>query len=219
MVDDGSPDGTAEIVDKLHETDPHISVFRRTKKEGLGRAYIAAFRHVLPQGYEAVICMDADFSHDPTVLPKMVEALKDHDFVIGARYIPGGATPDWKLSRRLISRTGNLIARTLLWCPIHDCTTGYRGYRREALEKLDFDSIKLSGYGFMIETAYKNYLNGMRIKEVPIVFLDRRVGKSKMSGAIVQEALFYVIKLRAKRIWEQITGQAKTPANKPGTVD
>ena len=129
-------------------------MFRRhTAKEGLGRAYIAAFRRVLPLGTGDHLAWTPIFA-DPTVLPKMVEALKDHDFVIGARYVPNGSTPDWKLSRRLISRTGNLVARTLLWIPsLHDCTTGYRGYRREALEKLDFDSIKLSGYGFMIETA------------------------------------------------------------------
>jgi dolichol-phosphate mannosyltransferase len=210
VVDDGSPDGTADIVDAYGKKDPHVSVHRRTAKLGLGVAYIDAFRTVLPRGYEGIICMDADFSHDPAVLPKMVEALEaGNDFVIGSRYIPGGSTPDWKFSRRMISRVGNLTARTLLGVPMKDNTTGYRGYRREALQKLDFDNIKLTGYGFMIETAFQNYLNGMKIKEIPITFLDRRVGKSKMSGSIVKEALLYCVTLRLKRIKGQIFGDAK----------
>jgi len=188
--------------------DPHISVLRREKKMGLGLAYVDGFKKVLPKGYEAVICMDADFSHDPAVLPKLVEALKDNDLVLGSRYIPGGATPDWALHRRLISRIGNLTVRLLLNVPIHDCTTGYRGYRRETLEKMSFDKIKLTGYGFQVETAYQNYLNGMKIKEIPIVFPDRRVGKSKMSGAIVTEALFYVLKLR----WQHMQGKRASVA-------
>jgi len=206
VIDDGSPDGTADLVDKAAAADPHISVLRRQKKLGLGLAYINGFRNALAKDYEAILCMDCDFSHDPAVLPKFVEALADNDFVIGSRYIPGGSTPDWKLTRRLISRVGNLTARALLSVPIKDCTTGYRGYRREALQKLEFDKIKLTGYGFMIETAYQNYLNGMRIKEIPITFIDRRVGTSKMSGAIVQEALFYVLKLRLQNIKKQLFG-------------
>lgn len=209
VIDDGSPDGTAELVDEAAVSDPHISVLRREKKLGLGLAYIDGFRNVLSKGYEAILCMDCDFSHDPAVLPKFVEALAENDFVIGSRYIPGGSTPDWKLTRRIISRVGNITARTLLGVPIRDCTTGYRGYRREALQKLELDKIKLTGYGFMIETAYQNYLNGMRIKEIPITFIDRRVGKSKMSGAIVKEALFYVVQLRLQNIKKQFTSSAK----------
>jgi dolichol-phosphate mannosyltransferase len=213
VIDDGSPDGTADIVEGLGKADPHISVLRRTAKLGLGVAYMDGYRRMMAKGYDAFLCMDADFSHDPTALPKIVEALKDNDMVIGSRYIPGGSTPDWKFSRRMISRVGNLTARTLLGVPIKDNTTGYRGYNRRALEALDFDHIKLTGYGFMIETAYQNYLNGMRIKEIPITFMDRRVGKSKMSGSIVKEALFYVVKLRLKRIKQQLFG-AKRPAAK-----
>ena len=206
VIDDGSPDGTAGLVDKAASSDPHISVLRRQKKMGLGPAYIAGFRHALEKDYEAILCMDCDFSHDPAVLPKFVEALAENDFVIGSRYIPGGSTPDWKLSRRIISRVGNITARALLSVPIKDCTTGFRGYRRDALQKLDFDSLKLTGYGFTIESAYVNYLNGMRIKEIPITFIDRRVGKSKMSGGIVKEALFYVVKLRLQTIKKQLFG-------------
>jgi dolichol-phosphate mannosyltransferase len=212
VIDDGSPDGTAALVEERGKADPHISVLRRATKLGLGLAYIDGFRNALAKDYEAIICMDADFSHDPEVLPKIVEALKENDFVIGSRYIPGGSTPDWKLSRRMISRVGNLTARTLLGVPMRDNTTGYRGYRREALEKLDFSGIKLTGYGFMIETAYLNYLNGMRIKEIPITFIDRRVGTSKMSGAIVKEALFYVIKLRLQHIKKQLFGAKQIAA-------
>jgi dolichol-phosphate mannosyltransferase len=212
VIDDGSPDGTAGVVEELGKADPHISVLKRTAKLGLGVAYIDGYRRMLAKGYEAFLCMDADFSHDPVVLPRFVEALADNDFVIGSRYIKGGSTPDWKLYRRLLSRMGNLTARILLGVPMHDNTTGYRGYRREALEKLDFDNIKLTGYGFMIETAYQAYLSGMRIKEIPITFVDRRVGKSKMSGSIISEALLYVVKLRLLHIKKQLFGAKKHPA-------
>jgi len=142
VIDDGSPDGTADTVEALGKNDPHIMVLRRTAKLGLGVAYIDAYRRMMAKDYEAYICMDADFSHDPVALPKIVEALElGNDFVIGSRYIPGGSTPDWKFSRRLISRVGNLTARTLLGVPIKDNTTGYRGYNRKALEALDFDSV------------------------------------------------------------------------------
>ena len=197
------------MAEALAKADRHISVLRRKAKLGLGLAYIDGYRRVLAQGYEAILCMDADFSHDPVVLPRIVEALADNDLVIGSRYIKGGATPDWKFYRRLLSRMGNLTARTLLSVPTRDNTTGYRGYRRAALEKLDFDAIKLTGYGFMIETAYQTYLNGMRIKEIPITFVDRRVGKSKMSGSIIKEALLYVVKLRLQHIRKQIFGGRK----------
>jgi dolichol-phosphate mannosyltransferase len=150
------------------------------------------------------------------VLPKIVAALADNDLVIGSRYVPGGSTPDWKLSRRLLSRMGNLTARILLGVPTRDNTTGYRGHRREALEKLDFDTLKLTGYGFMIETAYRIYLNGMRIKEIPITFIDRRAGKSKMSGSIIREALLYVVHLRLQHIKDQLFGAKPPPANKSG---
>lgn len=205
VLDDNSPDGTAEIVDEIARTDAHVAVHRRPGKLGLGLAYIDGFKIALAKGYEAIIGMDADFSHDPAALPKFVEALDKSDLVIGSRYVPGGSTPDWKLHRRLLSRLGNLTARTLLGVPMRDCTTGYRCYRREALEKMNFDGIKLTGYGFLIETAYQAYLNGMRIKEVPITFIDRREGQSKMSGQIIREALFYVVKLR----WQHLTGRSK----------
>lgn len=211
VIDDASPDGTADLVEEFGGTDPHVTVLKRPGKQGLGVAYIDGYRRVLAKGYEAVLCMDADFSHDPVVLPRIVEALAGADLVIGSRYVPGGATPDWKLSRRMLSRMGNLTARVLLSVPTRDNTTGYRGYRREALEKLDFDSIKLTGYGFMIETAYRTYLSGLRIKEIPITFVDRRVGKSKMSGSIIKEALLYVVQLRLLHIRDQLFGAKPQP--------
>jgi dolichol-phosphate mannosyltransferase len=205
VIDDGSPDGTAEIVDAIALADPHVTVHRRPQKLGLGLAYIDGFNRSLAKGYTCIIGMDADFSHDPAVLPEMVAALADSDLVIGSRYIPGGSTPNWKLHRRLLSRMGNLTARTLLGISVKDCTTGYRCWRSEALAKLDFDRIKLTGYGFMIETTYQTWLAGLRIREVPITFIDRREGQSKMSGGIIKEALFYVVKLR----WQQIKRQLK----------
>ena len=213
MIDDGSPDGTADVVEELGKSDPHIMVLRRAAKLGLGLAYIDGYQRMIAKGYEAFLCMDADFSHDPVALPKIVEALEDNDLVIGSRYIPGGSTPAWKFYRRLLSRCGNFTVRLLLSVPMHDNTTGYRGYRRDALLKLDFDDIKLTGYGFMIETAYRSYLNGFRIKEIPITFVDRRVGKSKMSGSIIKEALLYVVQLRLQHMKKQLTGK-KQPASK-----
>ena len=209
VIDDASPDGTADAAEAMARTDPHIFVLRRPGKQGLGVAYIDGYRRVLAKGYESIVGMDADFSHDPAVLPKIAAGLADYDLVIGSRYIAGGSTPDWKLFRRLLSRVGNLTVRILLGVPTHDNTTGYRGYRRAALEKLDWDTIKLTGYGFLIETAYKTYLNGMRIKEIPITFVDRRVGKSKMSGSIIKEALFYIIKLRLQHTREQLRRRKK----------
>lgn len=212
VLDDNSPDGTAEIVAEMARTDSHVSVLRRAEKRGLGLAYIDGFKIALAKGYEAIVGMDADFSHDPAALPKLVGALDGSDLVIGSRYVSGGSTPDWKLHRRLLSRAGNFTARTLLNIPLRDCTTGYRCYRREALEKLHFDGIKLTGYGFLIETAYQTHLNGMRIREVPITFIDRREGKSKMSGGIIKEALFYVLHLRWQRIKRRVN-----PISKPGS--
>jgi len=137
--------------------------------------------------------MDADFSHDPEWLPKLITAAKDHDVVIGSRYVPDGSTPDWRLLRRMISRVGNWAARTALRLPVQDCTSAYRCYRREAIAALDIDAIKVVGYSFMIETTRQFCSAGLRIREVPITFIDRRVGKSKMSGTILIEAAGYVL--------------------------
>ena len=204
VVDDGSPDGTGEIVAARGAEDERVKLLQRPGKAGLGTAYTAGFQWALARDYTVVVGMDADFSHDPRYLPQMVGQARDHDLVIGSRYVPGGATPDWKLSRRIISRIGNYVARTVLGLPVRDCTTGYKLYRRETLAQIDLDAIDLVGYGFLIETTYQCYLNGARIKEIPIVFIDRREGKSKMTGTIVSEALGYVFRRRWQRVRKQL---------------
>lgn len=196
IVDDASPDGTGAQVAEIATADPRVSLFERTGKFGLGTAYIAGFRRALEAGYDLVIGMDADFSHDPASLPQLVAAAARCDLAIGSRYVPGGSTPDWKIRRRFVSRVGNWVARTFLDLPVRDCTTGFKCYRREMLARLDLDRINLIGYAFLIETTYQCFLNGARIEEIPITFIDRRVGKSKMSGAIMLEALRYVLRRR-----------------------
>jgi dolichol-phosphate mannosyltransferase len=204
VVDDGSPDGTGDVVAARRATDARVQLLRRTAKAGLGPAYIAGFHWALERPYDLIVGMDADFSHDPAYLPRFVAESQRYDLVIGSRYVPGGATPDWKLSRRIISRVGNLVARTVLGLPVRDCTTGYKCYHREALAAIDLDAIDVVGYGFLIETTYQCYLNGARIKEIPIVFIDRREGKSKMTSTIVSEALGYVFRRRWRRVRAQL---------------
>lgn len=199
VVDDASPDGTGALVEQIAAIDPRVSLRERAGKLGLGTAYIAGFRHALAADYDCVIGMDADFSHDPARLPQLVGALARCDLAVGSRYVPGGATPDWKISRRLLSRFGNWVARTCLDLPVRDCTTGYKCYRREALARLDLERIDLIGYAFLIETTYQCFRHGGRIEEIPITFIDRRVGQSKMSGAIMLEALRYVMRRRWER--------------------
>jgi dolichol-phosphate mannosyltransferase len=196
IVDDNSPDGTGELADQLHEADSRIQIIHRTGKLGLGTAYVAGFKYAISHGYDAAFEMDADFSHDPQYLPNFLQAIEDADLVIGSRYISGGATPNWSLTRRLISGCGNIFARFMLGIPVHDCTAGYRCYRREVLESIDLDSIQSQGYAFQVELAYRVMKQGFVIAETPIVFLDRRVGKSKMSRKIVAEAFLYVLRTR-----------------------
>lgn len=196
IVDDNSPDGTGELADELSQEDNHIHVLHREGKQGLGKAYIAGFKYAIAQGYDAVFEMDADFSHDPRYLPDFLKTIEHADLVIGSRYIPGGATPNWKLIRRMISGCGNFFFRFMLGVPIHDCTAGFRCYRREVLENIDLDSVQSHGYGFQVEMTYRVMKAGFRIVEIPIVFIDRRVGLSKMSGKIVAEAFTYVIRTR-----------------------
>ena len=194
IVDDASPDGTGQLADALAAQYASLEVLHRSGKQGLATAYVAGFRHALQRDYDRVVAMDADFSHDPRYLPALLAAAEDADLVIGSRYVPGGRTPDWGLSRRLISGCGNVFARTLLRLPVRDCTAGFKCYRRCVLEALDLEAIHLEGYAFQIETVYQSVRKGFRIKEVPIVFPDRKVGKSKMSTAIVAEAFTYVLR-------------------------
>ncbi len=196
IVDDNSPDGTGQLADKLAENDTHIHVMHRTGKLGLGTAYIAGFKYAIANGYDAAFEMDADFSHDPTYLPDFLTAIENADLVIGSRYIRGGSTPNWSLLRRFISNGGNIYARLLLGMRVHDCTAGYRCYHRQVLEAIDLDTIQSQGYAFQVELAYRVQKHGFRIVEIPIVFKDRRVGKSKMSRKIFIEGFLRVLQMR-----------------------
>lgn len=200
VVDDNSPDGTAAIVSKIAKDQPRVELLSRPGKQGLGTAYIAGFRRALDEGARYVCEMDADFSHDPQYLPVLLEAAETrYDVVLGSRYIAGGRTTDWGLLRKVISRGGNLYARLILGLPIMDATGGFRCYHRRVLEAINLDAIQSNGYAFQIELVYRANQAGFRIGEIPIVFPDRRVGRSKMSRRIVAEALLTVLKLRFSR--------------------
>lgn len=197
VVDDNSPDGTGEIADRLAQESGRVRVLHREKKEGLGRAYLAAFRWALAEGYERVIEMDADFSHDPRYLPKLLdESEAGADLVLGSRYVEGGGTVNWGLARQLISRGGSLYARTILGVETRDLTGGFKCFHRRVLESIDLDAVRSSGYAFQIELTFRAIQKGFTVKEIPIVFEDRRVGHSKMSRKIFLEAVTMVWKLR-----------------------
>jgi dolichol-phosphate mannosyltransferase len=199
IVDDHSPDGTGEIADALHERFPNVFALHRTGKLGLGTAYVAGFRYALERDYDLVFEMDADFSHDPRYLPDMLAEAEHADLVIGSRYVRGGGTPNWSPLRRFISGGGNIFARVMLALPIKDATAGYRCYRREVLKALDLGSITSQGYAFQVEMAYQTLKHGFRVREVPIIFVDRRVGKSKMSRKIFIEGFVFVLRARFGR--------------------
>lgn len=197
VVDDASPDGTGELVAELARSEPRIDLLARPGKLGLGTAYVEGFRCALAAGAEFIFEMDADFSHDPRYLADLRSAAEaGADLVIGSRYVRGGGTTDWGLMRRIISRGGNLYAGLILGLPVADATGGFRCYRRRVLEHLDLGRVHSNGYAFQVELAYRTHRAGYRIAEVPIIFPDRRVGKSKMSRRIIVEALINVWKLR-----------------------
>jgi len=200
VVDDNSPDGTGELADKLALELPDVEVLHRADKEGLGKAYIAGFRHALAQGADLLFEMDADLSHDAGYLPDFIRRIDDGaDVVLGSRYVRGGGVENWGVSRRVISRGGCLYARTILGLPVHDVTGGFKCFRRHVLETIDLDAIQTAGYGFQIEMTYRAWQLGFRIDEVPIIFVDRKVGSSKMSNAIALEAMLNVWRLRFRR--------------------
>ena len=198
VVDDGSPDGTGAIADRLAAADGRIHVLHRACKQGLGTAYIAGFRFAIERGYQRVCEMDADFSHAPWDLPRLVFASGDSHLVIGSRYVQGGCTVGWKLKRRLLSRGANLYTRIVLGSGIRDNTAGFRCFDVAALAKLDLSAVHAQGYAFQIEMAFRMVRAGFRVTEIPIHFVDRRVGKSKMDGKIAREALLLVPKLRGR---------------------
>lgn len=188
VVDDGSPDGTGQIADAFASREPRVRVLHRSHKQGLGPAYLAGFARALAADVDAVIEMDSDLSHDPVDVARLCEGVRSADLVIGSRYVPGGGTRNWSRARESISRAGNLYARTLLRFGIRDATSGFRAYRREVLEALPLDDIRTEGYGFQVEMAWRAWLAGFVVTEIPIVFSERREGASKMSGSIVLEA-------------------------------
>ncbi len=194
VVDDNSPDGTGDLADKLSEGDTHIQVLHRTDKAGLGPAYIAGFRWALERGYDAVVEMDADGSHQPEQLPKLLAALDGADGVIGSRWVPGGKLENWPRSREVLSRAANVYTRVVLGLKIKDATGGYRAYRASALRAISLDTVESAGYCFQIDLTLRMIQAGLRIVEVPITFVERERGASKMSRAIIGEAFLRVAK-------------------------
>jgi dolichol-phosphate mannosyltransferase len=223
VVDDNSPDGTGALADQIAAADPHVMVMHRAGKEGLGAAYLAAFSEALgsDRGWRCIVQMDADFSHDPKDVPRLLAALEGQDgqdgqdgqggrgadMAVGSRYAPGGGTENWGLGRRIISRGGGIYARSVLGVAVRDLTAGFKAWRAETLRAIDRGAVRARGYGFQIEMTYRALCNGARVVEVPINFVDRRVGQSKMSGTIFVEALTLVFRLRAS-----IPRKAKTGA-------
>jgi dolichol-phosphate mannosyltransferase len=192
VVDDGSPDGTGKLAEDAAARLGQVEVLHRDAKAGLGTAYRAGFAHGIAQGFDALVEMDADFSHDPSALPRLLEAAEEYDVVIGSRYVPGAAIPNWTLARLALSRGGNLYASVLLSLHVADSTAGFRVYRRDVLERMDYETVRAEGYAFQIEMTHRARRAGATIREVPITFIDRAQGTSKMSSAIVVEALALV---------------------------
>ena len=200
VIDDASPDGTGEIADRLAAQLQWVSVLHREHKEGIGPAYIAGFRWALAEGAELVLEMDCDFSHRPADVPRLIAASDDADLVLGSRYAPGGGTENWGLVRRFVSRGGCLYAQILLGMHVRDLTGGFKCFRRGALEAINLDALSAHGYAFQIETTYRVRRAGLRVREVPITFVERRAGASKMTGSIVAEAIWKVPLLRLRAL-------------------
>jgi dolichol-phosphate mannosyltransferase len=199
VVDDGSPDGTGEIADRLASEHDDVEVLHRADKLGLGPAYVAGFGVALGAGAARIVQMDADFSHEPQYLPALLGALEEADLALGSRYVPGGRVHDWGASRRAISRLGSNYARSALGVGVRDLTGGYKAWRREALEGIAIDEVSATGYAFQVETTYRAIKAGYRVLEVPIAFRDRRIGASKMTRSIVFEAMWQVPAMRLRR--------------------
>lgn len=201
VIDDNSPDKTADIVAGLAQSKypGQLFLLKRAGKLGLGTAYVAGFNWALERDYMAILHMDADFSHNPKYLPAMFAALETNDLVLGSRYVKGGGVLNWPLKRKIISRGGSLYSQIILGLPIHDLTGGFKCWRREVLETIGINNLEATGFSFQIETTYKTYLNGFRIKEIPIIFEDRIMGVSKMSGSIFSEAMKMVWKMRMNK--------------------
>jgi dolichol-phosphate mannosyltransferase len=208
VADDNSPDGTGDLAERIASEDPQVHVMHRRGKEGLGAAYIAGFRWALERDYDVIVEMDADGSHQPEQLPRLLDAVEaGADLVIGSRWVQGGTVVNWPLYRQLISRTGSTYARTMLGLKIKDMTAGYRAFRRTTLEKLDLDSVESVGYGFQVDLAWRVAKMGLKVVEVPVTFVERELGSSKMSGNIVVEAMLNVTKWGLADRLKQLSGR------------
>ena len=203
IVDDNSPDGTAMLVKNMQKTQSRIHLIERPSKLGLGTAYVAGFKYALTHGFDFVFEMDADFSHDPKMLVKLLEKIEEYDLIIGSRYVSGVNVVNWPLRRLILSYSANLYTRIITGLPVKDATAGFKCYRRAVLETFDLDSIKSNGYSFQIETNFLAWKHGFRLYEVPIVFTDRREGVSKMSKHIIYEAAWMVWKLKFRGLFSK----------------
>jgi dolichol-phosphate mannosyltransferase len=204
VVDDNSPDGTGKIVEDMMISDDRINCLHRTGKQGLGTAYVAGFKYALEMTYDFIFEMDADQSHDPKELPHFLKALENYDLVLGSRYITGVNVVNWPLARLLLSYFGNVYVRKVVGMPVRDATGGYKGFRREVLEAINLDKVSASGYSFQVEMTFIAYCKKFRIKEIPIIFVDRLLGESKMSTKIIREGLLMVWRLRIKKMFGMI---------------
>jgi dolichol-phosphate mannosyltransferase len=203
VVDDNSPDKTWEIVERLVAQDPRIHLLRRERKLGLGTAYITGFKYSLEHGYDYCFEMDADFSHPPDAIPRFIELMHDYDLIIGSRYSDGVSVVNWPMKRLLLSYFANVYARIVTGCPIRDLTAGFKCYKRKVLEGINLDRLKEDGYGFQIEIDYTIWRKGFRVKETPIIFVERRAGVSKMNKRIIRRAFVLVLRLR----WQRLLGR------------
>jgi dolichol-phosphate mannosyltransferase len=216
VVDDNSPDGTGDLADKLAETDQHVQVMHRTEKAGLGKAYIAGFDWALEHGYDVIIEMDADGSHQPEHLPSIIGALKgmggDADLAIGSRWVPGGKTVNWPKSREILSRGANLYVKIMLGMGVRDATAGFRAYRADTLRAIDLGTVQSTGYSFQIDLTVRVFHAGLKIVEVPITFVEREHGASKMSRSIIMESFWRVAQWGTASRLQRLTGKAKRKA-------
>jgi dolichol-phosphate mannosyltransferase len=208
VADDNSPDGTGRMADEFAAADDHIHVLHRPGKEGLGKAYLAGFAWGLERGYDVLVEMDADGSHRPEELPRLLAQIPHSDVVLGSRWVPGGSVVNWPASRRVLSQGGSLYTRLALGIPTRDATGGYRAYRASALEALDLSTVESNGYCFQIDLLWRALQRGLVVREVPITFVEREAGTSKMSGRIVREALLNVARWGAAHRWAQVSGRA-----------
>jgi dolichol-phosphate mannosyltransferase len=201
VVDDNSPDGTAAMVEHMRESEPRINLLRRERKMGLGTAYVAGFKYAIERGYDHVFEMDADHSHDPTLLPEFLRTIGEYDLVLGSRYIKGVNVINWPMKRLLLSYFANQYTRIITGLPVKDSTGGFKCFRIDVLKAINLDAVRSNGYAFQIEMSFKAWKKGFRIKEIPIIFMDRRVGVSKMSKKIVREAVTMVWRLRFQSLF------------------